>query len=113
MLLLTGGDYPSANPNVIHSIESKALRVGSLIRQLKSEHVARSGPTHVRHTEATYFISEFNQGMDSTSPDDTDVRHASENPVRRRQYEAGGRERVTTTGFEGEGNVWKRLLGRF
>ncbi len=69
-------------------------------------------PTSLRHTEATYSISEFNPAVDLISPDDSDVRHASENPVRRRQFEAGGREPVTTTGFEGEGNV-KRLLGRF
>ena len=66
----------------------------------------------VRHTEATYSISEFNQAVDLISPEDSDVRHASENPVRRRQCEAGGREPVTTTGFEGEGNV-EGLLGRF
>ena len=66
----------------------------------------------IRQNEATYSISEFNQGVDLISPDDSDVRHASENPVRRNQCEAGGREPVTTTGFEGEGYVGG-LLGRF
>lgn len=41
----------------------------------------------------------------------SDARHASENPMRRKQCEAGGRQPETTTGFEYKTRSEQSLFG--